>query len=379
MFEGLSLRKAIEAHPPLLNGGTLDGSMPCRLLHAVTRCAPASAVSRPEPMRVNSSRIPSPTQLSEMHDALLAYAEHVPRPTLSEPPNMCVRPRMTFQPTEIQFDGTFLPTSRRVRVDSGPYAGKSFLPRIKAIGPPAGCMLFVGKEEPQKGQSTRWRAKANRKMQKLLAQDGPCCVCCMEDLRDGFLLCPDCETAPTVVHECLGEPLEFNEYHLPRNAKRFRVSKNRKDNGFQDAANYKKNPSLLSDNRYVSPSEPYTDGGRPLLEHELSWILAVKYPGFTRPGSLEYKKAQRAAAQLAGHFIFKRTFAEITRTVPMTTEESVRKLCLRAREDYWAKYVRSGRMPVEAVAAMTTGMLRRLYPPSLTDGHFCHSATCCAA
>jgi ribosomal protein L37AE/L43A len=216
---------------------------------------------------------------------------------------------------------------------------------------------------PAHAQRTR-QGKAERVALKLT------CVQCgenaVERFGDGFVLCDICEVAPAM------EPWQIDFNKLLALA-----SSNRKDDGFQDAENYKrKQPESVP----VSLPELYSHADRPLLDYELALLLAVKYPKFTQRNSPAYLKAQRAAAQLAAHFLFQRTFAEITHMIPQTTEDAVRKFCRRAHADF-AKYLRScqGRIPEEAVAALRSGMLTSLFAPALVKGHQCHSQTYCTA
>jgi hypothetical protein len=420
----------VRGNEPVLDGRTLNGDMPCQLLHKVTVCNPRPIVNlgangRSRTLRVTPRhdcnalvdrllsvqaptldcaprgeycRWPGQGEVSLTEQELAARLTRVPHRVpksfpwknasdiynywiderkdfpqameLSAAPNIvpAEKPKMPFLPSEIHFDGTFLPRSGRVRVDGGPYAGKKFLRRVKATEAPVGCVLVVGKEKPK--TSSVWHAKAERAMLKLLAAEELLCVKCGDNLVHrfgaGFVLCEICESAPSVP-----------EPHFDFNKLVALASYNRKNGGFQDEANYKRTQPLFFS---VSLPELYGQIDRPLLDYELAIFLATKHPGFTQRTSLAYLKAQRAAAQLSARFLFKRTFAEITRLVPHTTENSVRMYCERAHEDF-AKALRAcrGVFPEEAVFALQSRMLDSLYAPSLTQGHLCHSKTCCTA
>src|SRR5437660_10918919 len=81
-----------------------------------------------ETMRANPFRSYGPPQLNASHDASLAYAKTVTERPLPEPyPQKHEQPvGVAFVPSEITFDGTFLPASRMIQVNSGTYAGKVF-------------------------------------------------------------------------------------------------------------------------------------------------------------------------------------------------------------------------------------------------------------
>jgi len=149
----------------------------------------------------------------------------------------------------------------------------------------------------------------------------------------------------------------------------------RKDNGFQD------DEKSLSVYTYPFLDEPHgnenskldeTNNNRPLDETELAWILAAKYKGFMVKGTKAYKKARRAAAQLAGHYVLGKSFAEIAKIVD-GKENSVNRFCTRSRKEYADNMVR-GPMPEGVRTALAKGLLRELYPPAVTTGYLVRSA-----
>jgi hypothetical protein len=88
--------------------------------------------------------------------------------------------------------------------------------------------------------------------------------------------------------------------------------------------------------------------------------------------SKAFKKAQRAATLLVGHFVFDHRFVDLASVVPNTNEKAVTKFCQRARADYWGKYVRDV-MPEEARAAIHLGLLRSIYSQNLNAGYLVRS------
>lgn len=412
MFRGLVLSRPIKPHAAVFTGATLKDDLPCQLLHKITVCKSVpvfteNGVSRnisvtprhdfdklanrlltirapitplvlrgefcllpreneivlsEEELATRLTRVPRrhPWQrISDVYNHLIDERQEFPQsPVLAAPPNIIPseKPKMPFISSDLKA--------------SGPIQGLVFKRKKDPKGTGTVWLIAESKKQPEKAARRMWHAKAEHAMLKLLSADQLLCVKCGENavyrFGAGFVLCETCETAPAVA-----EP-HFDFYKLIALA-----SDTRKDGGFQDEENYKRTqPQHLS----VSLAEMYGQSDRPLLDYELALILAVKYPKFTQRNTLSYLKAQRAAAQLSARFLFKRSFAEITRLVPHTKENAVRMYCERAHADF-AKYLRDcrGKFPEEARFALRSRMLDSLYAPALIQGHRCHSKTCCTA
>jgi hypothetical protein len=181
------------------------------------------------------------------------------------------------------------------------------------------------------------------------------CVGCGEREidEDNFLLCFSCSSN------------DAQNYGIatPRNGE----FKDRKNNGFHD------DEQASAAFQYPMLDTPLTDAARALEETELAWILSTKCEGWTIRNSDAYKKAQRVAAQLAGHYVLGKPFGEVARIVGKE-KKAVNKFCVRSREEYFKKLVRNP-MPEEVRTALSSGMLRELYPPAVTTGYLVRSAS----
>ena len=417
-FQGLQLRSCVRSNRAVLDGRTLNANLPCLLLHKIVVCNPRPIVNLGENGRSRTLRVTPRHDCNALVDRLLS----VQAPALDCAPRgeHCRWPRETagewLNDSQVAVSVTRVPHRHpwcdfseelinlvdggkqvpAVEVWTAPKICGPDRPKmpfissdLKATGPLQGVVFrrrkFSGtgtvwliaqcKRKPEKAARRTWHAKAERAMLKLLNSEQLLCVKCGENLVHrfgaGFVLCETCETAPTPVQHGWKQTDWDNHFDFDFDRP------NRKDNAFQDAENYqRKTPKLMP----VSLAELYSDPNRPLLDYELALLLAVKYPGFTNRNSLAYLKAQRAAAQIAAHFLFQRKFAEITRMIPLTTVDAVRKFCERVHADH-AKYLQQSRgyRPEEATTALRSRMLDSLYAPALITGHLCHSKTCCTA
>lgn len=149
--------------------------------------------------------------------------------------------------------------------------------------------------------------------------------------------------------------------------------------GWTEIEHWIPDKKLMSTDPYQAFTEGYRHCAdtqdRPLTEEELAHILAVKYPNFTKQTtliageeylSLAYRNARIAAAMLVGHYIFKKTFTALGKMLGKKTD-TVKKFCVRARSDYWTVMLRQP-VPTEVQTALSSYMLRDLYPRYLTEG-----------
>jgi hypothetical protein len=340
-------------------GPAFDGS---GLGVAVTRCParPSFEMLQPDKMRTNPFTSYGPLQLNACHQALLAYAETVKEKLLPEPyPQKHVRPLMAFVSSEITFHGTFLPASRVIRVNSGPHSGKAFT----QLDRPTHWLLVLDKVSRKTRRKER-RAHENEAKSLItssaVSNSELRCIGCGESEidADGFVLCFYCNSCGMGNFLGSRQHLDFG--------KETRRASVRKNSGFQD------DEQASAAFQFPLLDKPHSDADRPLDEIELAWILAAKYEGFTVRGTKAHKKARRAAAQLAGHYVLGKSFAEIAKVVD-GKENSVNRFCKRSRKTYAEEMVR-GPMPEEVRTALASGMLRELYPPAVTTGYLVRSA-----
>jgi hypothetical protein len=370
----------------------------------VTACEPSAAHIDPEKMTTRPTRSFGAVQINATHDLFLEAifprtdaALHqelreglLERTQPEQYPNNSERQDIAFTPSQISFNGTHFPAGHTVLVESGPYTGKYFTHSRS----PRHWLLVVDRASNQKrrAQSKALDNQADT-IAKLLptVSDGKLrCVGCSErDIdADGFVLCFWCNAQRIqnflVDRERLGFGLETQRASL------------RKDSGFQDdseaekAFHYplldapvtaekvteirvqarktalKKNFSKEEEQQLAASM--IRRAARPLEETELAWILSEKCKGWTVRNSQAWKKAQRVAAQLAGHYIFGKTCGQIAQVIGKE-EEALRKICVRHRAEYFNKLLR-GPMPEEARVALASGVLRELYPPAVTSGQF---------
>ncbi len=397
-FSGRKLLERIPCRP------AFDGS---GVGVAVQTCDPRSAhkVLEPEKMSIKPTRSFSAPQINAAHDlfleAIFPKTDSVPHaelvhkllertPAEGSPKKYTERPDIAFMPSKISFDGTHLPVEGKIRVDSGEYTGKCFSHSLS----PRHWLLVLGRVPKKKRlqQSRVLDTEADNFVKSFPAvSDGQLlrCVACGErDIdADGFLLCFYCNTHGT--ENYLG-----SKQHLDFGMETLRASL-RKDSGFQDDEQatavfhyplldtplreeqitesrekarkiaWKKNFNRTEEEQLAKAMIEVA--ARPLDETELAWILSVKCEGWTiRNSQRAWKKAQRVAAQLVGHYIFGKSFGEVAKIVGKE-EEAVRKVCVRHRREYFNKLVRQP-MPEEARTALASGMLRELYPPAVTTG-----------
>jgi ribosomal protein L37AE/L43A len=421
VFQGSTLRCDIRVSNLPFDGRTLNGASPCLLLHTVQRLPAGPGCERAGITVSSRYSVDGLVDLLAVQKPGFAYPQcgerkygitGVPRrnlPDLSDEYNNLIDNRLPFPKIEMSSapnifrDRPPMPFVASELKATGPLQGVVFKQVKKQGGTGTVWLIARCTTRIEKAKRRSWHAKAERLTLKQLASQKLVCVQCgentVERFGEGFVLCDICETAPAVIAHGWKQD-DWNEHFD------FNGTSNPKDHGFQDAErrkmerkkrkqeNLKPNITHLAQLRYVSPATPYHslseyelprvdrerfwERARPLLEDELAWILAVKYPGFTNRNSPAYLKAQRAAAQLAAHFIFGRGFAEIVRMVPVSSRSNAEKLCKAVRADYM-KYVRQhrGHRPEEASRAIRSGMLRSLYAPALTTGHLCRSRTCC--
>jgi hypothetical protein len=74
----------------------------------------------------------------------------------------------------------------------------------------------------------------------------------------------------------------------------------------------------------------------------------------------------RIAARLAGHYLLDKSYAEIG-SIMGVKGDTVKKFCQRSRKAYFDKFVRQP-MPEEVRISSASGMLRELYPASVSMG-----------
>lgn len=195
-----------------------------------------------------------------------------------------------------------------------------------------------------------------QKLRQHTNKRGTKCPCCREEVAFIYV-CLRCEK----VKLCAACKLLHDEHAL--------------SDGWTEIGNWVPDKKLMSTLLYPSLDEGYSVEGRPLREEELAHILAVKYPGFTNKTtviageeylSLAYREARKHAAMLVGHYIFKKTFTALGKMLGEKTD-TVKKFCTRARHDYWTVMLKKP-IPTEAQTALSSYMLRDLYPRYVTEG-----------
>jgi hypothetical protein len=369
-------------------------------------CMPESEIVRSSG---NSNPFPA-HRLADIETELLilARAERTP----AEPyPNKCVRPPMSFIPSV--YHGEAVCDGKRLLIADGdePIREEKFFPRLReservkttiSAEDEKYCRRLresayvkpAEQEQPysattaiengdfeklywlskHKNRKVRYASYGN-KIRSAMAIDSAKrnnflrCVACLTNAisEDDFLLCDHC---------CLGHNFAARTVGSPSSV--FETPDSGKDGltvlEEEELRDWSKDESKRrkARNKNQNTAEP-TANVEPLQEIELAWILGSKYQGFTIKGSRAYRKAQRAAAQLAGRFIFGHPFKEIAAAVPSLSEKAAENFCKRAREDYFRIYVRRP-MPAEARTALHDGLFLRLYPVAETRGYLTRAA-----
>jgi hypothetical protein len=405
-FSGRKLLQHIPCRP------AFDGS---GLGAGVTACEPYAAHIDPERMTTRPARTFGAPQINAAHDLFLEaifprtdsalhleLREGLLERTQPEPyPENCKRQDIAFTPSQIAFNATHFPAAYTVRVESGPHAGNSFTHsrRHWLMVVDCDCPASAGtrghshhtcrpSQKKRLGESKALDNQADA-IAKLLPTESDgnlrCIACGKNEIdADGFLLCFWCNTQGIQDFLVDGKHLDFGMETL-----RASLRKNRRfqdDSEAEKVSHYPLLDTPVSAGRVTEIKEKaqklarkknlreeqitktmLSNAARPLDEMELACILSVKCgAGWTVRNSKQWKKAQRVAAQLAGHYIFGKTCGEIAKIVGKE-EKAVTKFCERSRVEYFTKLVR-GPVPEEARAALARGILRELYPPAVTSG-----------
>ena len=380
---------------PVLDGRTLNGDQPCVLMHAVRRCPPRSAygaetqeadrLSFLEHRNINN-RFPSPARLSEIHDNMLAFAEHVQREWLvPEPyPNKCQRPSIPFIASEYKFEGTIENSS--LQVTAGHHSVKDMTFKKKRG---RWIAALEGTERPlserpswyeipgnmDATQKRTWNDKVKEALRGEFAHKRKlrCVSCRRAEIGDhDFVLCELCviDLQASVLHwfdvktdsesnVILDVDSGFAPDSADPNFSEDLANPARDVDRWVHATTAKTKPRPTG--AFFDDQQPYSDEDRPLSEYELAVILATKYSGFTKKGSPAYRKAQKMAAQLVGRYLCGHSYPDLVQAIPRTTEKSITRACDRARRDYQQKLWRQP-MPDEARDVLRTEFLRCLYP-----------------
>ena len=343
-------------------------------------------------------------------------------------PNKCARPAMAFTPSGFTFQGVASSPSWSIVVLSGEHKDKQFLP-LPALCD-NGKAIWILKDRKTKKELKKLCKNYSPAELETVPVPTPhggsfLCISCGQSEPEDFLLCKECFFGDPNESLQVSDDEHLDGFDFSREA-----AVNRKDNGLQDDGDqtmrtvlsrkttkcpmcqqekperiyvcltcervalcidcraqhehpqsdgwcnlkrWKPSRRLKSTEHYPPLDEGRTEETRPLDEMELAWILAKKYPGFTNKYngcseelSTAYQKARLATVQLAGHYLLNKSFEDIARITGKETE-AVKKFCHRARTDYFEKFVRQP-MPDEVRISSASGMLRELYPASVSTG-----------
>lgn len=250
-----------------------------------------------------------------------------------------------------------------ITVTSGELTGQKFLEHsgcwIQKVQSKRKTLRLLTQEEEEAGE--KWLAKKEKRAAKLKSAVGSLrCVFCRhsEIAPEEFLLCTECAVTHNTDIAYFEAIPNIAEYDWEEHA------------GFlwREGTSLQHQGQLCIDgmDRRFSDQEPQKWESRSLGEWELAVILCAKYPNFTQQPA-QRRKAQRAAAQLVGHFLCGHSFAEIAEIVPKATEESVRKFCGRVRREYSETLIKLALTDPTLAESVTevilrTGLLRNLYP-----------------
>jgi hypothetical protein len=327
-----------------------------------------------EKMRTNPFRSYGPLELGECQEKLLRLAQALPQRIAPEPYPQNQKELKKFPATEYRFkghykaghfkkltDGRVLYKRGKITVTGGhpEFSGKTLVEAKTTWGYKSrhAFPIFTAEtgDKPDLGAVRSYinRTRTAVKHDRIRNATGKVlCACCVRDEigEEEFVLCDTCSSK----NLANGFSSGFRGYNEPL-----------QDDSYLEA---------VAPDKYLSLEEPYHEEERPLYEHELALILAVKCKGFTKRNTVAHRKARRLAALLVGHFRFGHSFADLSHIVPLTSEKSAEVFCKRARAD-WHNYLRSASLEAdkEAREALRLGLLRSIYPMHLTEGRRVYS------